>query len=71
MSQAGHNDLINYIDDLLYDGTPNKILDSYHYLWQLLDELGLEVSQSKLVPSSTQVICILVDCVNETSSVPR
>ena len=71
MSQAGHNDLMNYIDDLLYVGTPTKIWSSYYDLLQLLQDL--EVSQSKLVPPSTQVIClgILVDTVNKTLSVPQ
>ena len=73
MSQAGHNGLMNYIDDLLYVGPPSTIWDSYHDLLQLLQDLGLEVSQSKLVPPSTQVIClgILVDSVNKTLSIPE
>ena len=73
MSQAGHNGLMNYIDDLLYVGTPNEIWPSYHDLLQLLQDLGLEVNQSKLVPPSTQVIClgILVDTVQKTLSTPE
>ena len=69
MSQAGHNGLMNYIDDILYVGTPSTIWDSYRDLLQLLQE----VSQSKLVPPSTQVIClgILVDSVNKTLSIPE
>ena len=69
MSQAGHNGLMNYIDDLLYVGTPSTIWDSYQDLLQLLQDLGLEASQNKLVPPSTQVIClgILVDSVNNTA----
>ena len=53
MSQAGHNGLMNYIDDLLYVGLPSQIWDSYHYLLKLLQDLGLEVSHSKLVPPAT------------------
>ena len=73
MSQAGHNGLMNYIDDLLYVGTPKNIWPSYYDLLQLLQDLGLEVSQRKLVPPSTQVIClgILVDSVQKTLSIPE
>ena len=73
MSQAGHNGLMNYIDDLLYVGTPSNIWQLYHDLLQLLQDLGLDVSQNKLVPPSTQVIClgILVDSVSKTLSIPH
>ena len=72
MTQRGHNSLMNYIDDLLYVDTPTQIWDSYHYLFKLLHELGLEVSQSKLIPPSSQVIClgVLVDSVNKMLSIP-
>ena len=74
--------LQNYWDqqlpDLIAFGFPldfdrSKILMSYHDLLQLLQDLGLEVSQSKLVPPSTQVIClgILVDTVQKTLSIPE
>ena len=49
MKNFGHNALLNYIDDLIYIGLPSEIYHSYHMLLSLLDELGLEVSQSKLV----------------------
>ena len=67
MTQAGHNGLMNYIDNLLYVGTPTQIWDSYHYLFKLL-----EVSQSKPIPPSSKVIClgILVDSVNKMLSIP-
>ena len=73
MSQAGHNGLMNYIDDLLYVGTPSEIWTSYYDLLQLLQDLGLEVSHSKLVPPSTQVIClgIAVDSIQKTLSIPE
>ena len=73
MSQAGHNGLMNYIDDLLYVGTPSEIWTSYYDLLQLLQDLGLEVSHSKLVPPSTQVIClgIAVDIIQKTLSIPE
>ena len=37
-------------------GTSTQIWDSHNHLLKLLDELGLEVSQSKLAPPSTQVV---------------
>ena len=72
MKQNGHNGLFNYIDDLIYVGLPSKIYDSYTFLLSLLQDLGLEISKSKLVEPSTQVVClgILVDTVNRTISVP-
>ena len=72
MKQNGHNALFNYIDDLIYVGLPSKIHDSYKFLLSLLQDLGLEISKSKLVEPSTQVVClgILVDTVNRTISVP-
>ena len=71
MKNFGHNALMNYIDDLIYIGLPSKIYHSYHKLLSLLDELGLEVSQSKLVSPSTSVIClgIQVNTVERTLSI--
>ena len=71
MKQNGQNALFNYIDDLIYVGLPSKIYDSYTFLLSLLQDLGLEISKSKLVEPSTQVVClgILVDTVNRTISV--
>ena len=58
MIQHGHNALLNYIDDLIYDGLPANISDSYTVLLDLLQHLGLEVSDSKLLPPSTCVTCL-------------
>ena len=58
MKHFGHNALMNYIDDLIYIGLPSKIYHSYHKLLSMLDELGFEVSQSKLVSPSNSVICL-------------
>ena len=73
MKNLGHNALMNYIDDLIYIGLPSKIHDSYHKLLSLLDELGLEESQPKLVPPSTSVIClgIQANTVERTLSIPH
>ena len=58
MKNFGHNAVMNYIDDLIYIGLSSKIDNSYYKLLSLLDELGLEVSQSKLVSPNTSVICL-------------
>ena len=72
MKNFGHNALMNYIDDLIYIGLPSKIYNSYSQLLSLLEELGLEISQSKLVPPSTSVVClgIQVNTVARTLSIP-
>ena len=72
MKNFGHNALMNYIDDLIYIGLPSKIYNSYSQLLSLLKELGLEISQSKLVPPSTSVVClgIQVNTVARTLSIP-
>ena len=73
MKKHNHNALLNYIDDLIYIGLLSKIYQSYHFLLSLLKDLGLEVSDSKLVPPSTCVTCLgtQVDTVNKTLSIPQ
>ena len=65
MKNFGHNALI-------YIGLPSKIYHSYYQLLSLLEELGLEISQSKLVSPSTSVVClgIQVNTVAHTLSIP-
>ena len=60
--------LCNYIDDLIYTGLPQEIHSSYTTLIALLQELGLEISQSKLVPPTTTAVClgIEIDTVRRT-----
>ena len=72
MKCHGHNALLNYIDDLIYIGLPSKIHESYAFLLSLLQDLGLEISQKKLVPPSMEVVClgILINTVNKTISIP-
>ena len=72
MKQNGHNALLNYIDYLICIGLSSSIMHSVNFLLSLLQDLGLEVSQSKLVPPSTQVVClgILIDIVQNTISIP-
>ena len=72
MSKHGHTALFNYIDDLLYCDLPSKIQGPSEYLVSLLQELGFTMSDKKLTPSSTQVVClgILFDTVAQTISIP-
>ena len=58
MDQANHNGLMPYIDDLLFAGLPSKIHQSYQFLLDLLKDLGLQISEAKLVPPSTSVVCL-------------
>ena len=71
MKQEGHG-IWNYIDDFLCVSLPSNIDNIYHRLEELLSELGLTVSSRKLVPPSTQVLClgILVDTVDLSVSIP-
>ena len=71
--KRNHNTLLNYIDDLIYIGLPSKIHESYTFSLSLLQDLGLEVSDSKLVPPCTRVTClgIQVDTVHKILSIPN
>ena len=73
MASQGYTRLYNYIDDLLYIGPPDEIYNAYNYLLDLLQQLGLEISQEKLVPPTTSLIClgIQVDVVTKTISIPQ
>ena len=65
-------DIINYIDDLIGFGLPSTVYDSFQYLCDLLQELGLTISKKKLVPPSTLVTClgVQIDTVQGTIAVP-
>ena len=65
-------DLYNYVDDLIYCGTPSTIFAAYGKLSSLLAQLGLQISAKKLIPPSTSVTClgILIDTETRTMSVP-
>ena len=71
MEKFDYPNLLNYIDNLIYIGLPSNIHISYEFLLQLLNEFDLEISQNKLVPPVTAVLCfgILVDSVNQTISI--
>ena len=70
-THEGHK-ISKYIHNFLCVSLPSKINHSYSGLQSLLEELGLMVSTKKLVPSSTQVVClcILVDTETFTVSIP-
>ena len=72
MGKNGHNALMNYIDDLIYCGLQSTVDQSYHFLLNLLQDLGLDISYKKLCPPDTKFIClgILFDTVNRTISIP-
>ena len=72
MKQHGFNNLFNYIDDLIYVGLPHKILKSFKFLQELLLDLGVEITSSKLVPPTKSAVClgILVDIMNKNISIP-
>ena len=45
MTSHGYRRLSNYIDHLIYTGLPSDIHNSYQFLVNLLQELGLDISQ--------------------------
>ena len=63
---------MNYIDGLIYCGLPSTVDQSYHFLLNLLQDLGLNISHKKLCPPDTKVIClgILFNTVDRTISIP-
>ena len=64
--------IINYCDDLIGYGLPSKIQQSFDTLCKILCELGLTISETKLVAPSTSVVClgVLINTVEGTISVP-
>ena len=55
--------VIDYIDDYVGMGVPGVARASFVSLFSLMKELGLTISDSKLVPPSTKVVClgVLID----------
>ena len=72
MTQHGFPHLWNYIDDLIYTGLPSQIYPAYQFLLNLLPQLGLDISQEKLVPPTTVATClgIRIDTTARTISIP-
>ena len=68
----GYPNLYNYIDDLIYPALPHEIHGAYTTLKHLLSDLGLEVSQKKLIPPTSKAIClgIEIDVLNKTLAIP-
>ena len=64
--------MIDYIDDYVGFGIPSIAWASYEALLELMDQLGLTVSEKNLVPPSTCVTClgIMIDTVAGTIAIP-
>ena len=64
--------IIDYIDDYVGVSIPDVASASFASLFSLMNELGLTISDSKLVPPSTQVVClgVLIDTEKGTVSIP-
>ena len=60
MRRHGHK-VINYVDDYVGFGVPSDARRSFDLLYDLLQKLGLTVSQKKLVAPATSVICLGVE----------
>ena len=58
MKEKFHYPNFNYIDDSIYTGLPADIYASHSTLNALLQELGLEISISKLIEPTTVAICL-------------
>ena len=71
MRQKGYA-MIDYIDDYVGLGIPSVAWNSYDALTHLMRDLGLTISEKKLVPPATQVTClgVLIDTVKGTIAIP-
>ena len=72
MRQRGY-DIINYVDDFIGLGVPSVMRASFDVLCVLLHHLGLDVSQKKLVASTTKAVClgVKIDTIRRTISIPQ
>ena len=63
--------VIDYIDDYVGVGVPDVARASFASLFKLMNDHGLTISDSKLVPPSTQVVClgVLINTENGTVSI--
>ena len=57
MRQKGYV-MVNYIDNHIRMGIQSVAWASYNALTKLMGELGLTISEKKLVPPLTQVTCL-------------
>ena len=71
MRKNGHK-IVGYVDDYIGFGTPIEAEASFQTLVDLLQRLGLTISEKKLVPPSTQVTClgVKIDTENGSVSIP-
>ena len=71
MRKRGY-DVINYIDDVIGFGTVSTANPAFQCLYQLLENLGFEISKTILVAPTTKVTCLGVSINTEyfTVSVP-
>ena len=62
----------NYIDDFVGYGTPDVARRSYDYLRNIIERLGLTISEKKLVAPTTSAVClgVLIDTVKGTVAIP-
>ena len=72
MSKAGYS-VTNYIDDLIGNATVSQAEPAFKKLYNLLQELGLTISEGKLVTPTNKCVClgIEVDTINSTLSIPQ
>ena len=70
MRQRGFR-VIDYIDDYVGFIIPHFVRASFVSLFDLMKDLGLTISDKKLVPPSTQVVClgVLIDTEKGTVSI--
>ena len=64
--------IINYVDDFIEVATPNVARRSFDALRQLMHDLGLDVSQNKLVAPGTVAVYlgIEINTVTSTTAIP-
>ena len=72
MNKNSFPDLYNNEDYLLYCDLPSKIYDSFTFLFDLLQQLGLKNNHKKLIEPSTSVayLGILISTEDRTMSIP-
>ena len=72
MRRRGYN-VINYVDDFIGLGVPSVVHASFDTLCVLLRQLGLDVSQKKLIAPTTKAVClgVEIDAVRRTISIPQ
>ena len=62
--------LLSYVDDLLGAEIPSREQASYDTLYQLLQDLNIPVSRSKLCPPSTKITCLGID-IDSVEAIPE